>query len=547
MKIVSWNINGIRATRNGVKEMLDSLDGDIICLQETKVTRDLLDEPTAVVEGYNSYFSFSRGRSGYSGVATFCRDNATPLAAEEGLSGLLTNHTGAVCCYGDTEEFSEEELQGLDNEGRAVITRHKIITREEQEETLTVINVYCPRADPEKPERKTYKLRFYHLLQARAEAILRSGGHVIILGDVNTSHRIIDTCDPKDPEFFEDNPGRKWLNQFLVHRNGDATGSGSAGKEEESPLAAAEEQTGGLFLDSFRFFHPTQQNAFTCWCTNTGARLTNYGSRIDYIFGDRALVENEFEDSVLMPEVEGSDHCPVKANLRCRLVAAPKCPALCTKYLPEFAGKQQKLSQFLVKIDRMTSNHLVAEEKLQSSQNTTEALENRSPAGDMGQAKVQRKQWRTDTSKKGAKRQKTDLPSGQASLLGFFKPANAKDQAAKATVNKNSPKIEQCQDTKSKVPNGNCAVTLEEPAAGGTPEFQAKPQADFWKTLLKGPAPPPVCKGHSEPCVLRTVKKEGPNCGKQFYVCARPEGFSSNPDARCNFFLWVSKKVSSSR
>lgn len=244
MKVVTWNINGIRAFRGGIKKALDSLDADVICIQETKVTRkwlaiavsktrelssrkapqsewnyrknkkltlnflstgDLLDERIAIVDGYNSYFSYSRGRSGYSGslqryknsffvnepwkllfflcilciilfqlcqvsavnsvqtykinctlyillkreksscktalypihmtclaflmctgVATYCKDSATPFAAEEGLTGLLTIHKGAVGCYGDHTEFSSEELQLLDNEGRAIITQHRI-------------------------------------------------------------------------------------------------------------------------------------------------------------------------------------------------------------------------------------------------------------------------------------------------------------------------------------------------------------------------------------------------------------------------------------
>ncbi len=106
MKIVTWNINGIRTFKNGIKNILDSFDADIICVQETKVTRkcfketrdfewvdkahapffyhlitltaqhiffsgDLLDEKTAIVDGYNSYFSFSRARSGYSGKASY--------------------------------------------------------------------------------------------------------------------------------------------------------------------------------------------------------------------------------------------------------------------------------------------------------------------------------------------------------------------------------------------------------------------------------------------------------------------------------------------
>ncbi len=69
-----------------------------------------------------------------------------------------------------------------------------------QEHQLTVINVYCPRADPEREDRKAFKQRFYQLLQVRAESILRNGSHVIILGDVNTSHRKIDHCDPDESE-----------------------------------------------------------------------------------------------------------------------------------------------------------------------------------------------------------------------------------------------------------------------------------------------------------------------------------------------------------
>lgn len=208
LRVVSWNINGIRShlqgagyeepsncTARAVGRILDKLDADIVCLQETKVTRDVLTEPLAIIEGYNSYFSFSRNRSGYSGVATFCKDSATPVAAEEGLSGLLATLNGDVNCYGNMDEFTQEELRALDSEGRALLTQHKIRTQDGDEKSLTVINVYCPHADPGKPERLTFKMRFYHLLQIRAEALLAAGSHVIILGDLNTAHRPIDHWD----------------------------------------------------------------------------------------------------------------------------------------------------------------------------------------------------------------------------------------------------------------------------------------------------------------------------------------------------------------
>lgn len=66
-----------------------------------------------------------------------------------------------------------------------------------------------------------------------------------------------------------------------------------------------------------------------------------------------------------------------------------------------------------------------------------------------------------------------------------------------------------------------------------------KVDSAVWKSILSGPRPPPLCSGHKEPCVLRTVKIKGPNQGRQFHCCARPQGHSSNPEARCNFFKWV--------
>ncbi|KAL6119314.1 apex2 [Pungitius sinensis] len=549
MKIVTWNINGIRTFRGGIKKALDSLDADIICVQETKVTRDLLDERTAIVEGYNSYFSFSRGRSGYSGVATYCKDSATPFAAEEGLTGLLTNHEGAVGCYGDQKEFSSEELQPLDNEGRAVITQHRIMCRE-KEEMVAVINVYCPRADPEKPERKQFKLQFYKVLQCRAEAILKEGSHVIVLGDVNTSHRQIDHCDPSDTDDFSENPGRKWLNSFL-HSGREEVAMKAEDPNEESDAASQDANRSGKFVDTFRLFHPTRTSAFTCWSTLTGARQTNYGTRIDYVLADRRLAEEQFVAADIMPEVEGSDHCPVWGRLGCRLLASPKPPALCTRYLPEFAGKQQKLSRFLVKVDQTS-----ARAALPGSQEEGEKRENSNPSG-AGSVGGKRRALTSDPAVPKGKKTKTVKTSSnpQGSLLSFFKP-----KPSSAFPSTGAPP-QQCVEKAHRVGASHKAPQLSTSGGGGaeddhaaatakpltarraagSPDANKGASSGFWKSVFHGPPPPPCCKVHGEPCVLRTVKKEGPNVGKQFFVCARPQGHASNPEARCNYFTWVDR------
>ncbi|XP_056896633.1 DNA-(apurinic or apyrimidinic site) lyase 2 [Takifugu flavidus] len=556
MRVVTWNINGIRTFRGGIKKALDSLDADIICVQETKVTRDLLDAQTAIVDGYNSYFSYSRGRSGYSGVATYCKDAATPFAAEEGLTGLLTTHEGAVGCYGNQAEFSRDELQMLDNEGRAVITQHKV-NCQDKEEALTVINVYCPRADPEKPERKQFKLHFYQLLQRRAEAILKDGSHVIVLGDINTSHQRIDHCDPSDKDDFDENPGRKWLNVFLH----------GVGQEEEAVEAAEFSEvistlpgSGGKFVDTFRYFHPTRANAFTCWSTLTGARQTNYGTRIDYIFADRHLAKEQFVAADIMPEVEGSDHCPVWGQLSCSLLPSTKPPPLCTRYLPEFAGKQQKLSHFFVRTDQKSSLPEQSE-TLPGSQEEEEKRENLSPVADKtGQKRLLKSDSALPKGKKTKSVKTASNPQG--SLLSFFKPKVTNvivsgDTPVGQRENRQKPdavapsQISRTADVSATAGgeaelrcNGSqpCSSTEENEQRTPTPQAAKKSSSSvFWKSVLHGPPPPPSCKVHGEPCALRTVKKEGPNMGRQFFVCARPQGHVSNPDARCNFFEWVDK------
>ncbi|XP_007422264.1 DNA-(apurinic or apyrimidinic site) lyase 2 [Python bivittatus] len=527
MRLVTWNVNGLRAAAGsaGLRQLLDSLGADVICLQETKITRDLLEEPLAIVEGYSSYFSFSRTRSGYSGVATFCKASATPEAAEEGLSGLFTKHGGAVGCYGNTEDFAADELKALDSEGRAVITRHRIHTSEQQETVLTVINVYCPRADPEKPERGDFKLQFYHLLQARAEALLRAGGHVVILGDINTAHRPIDHCDPGDLESFQEHPGRRWLDTFLWEPGRDS--------ENEN-----------LFVDTFRLLNPSQAEAYTCWCNVTGSRHLNYGTRIDYILADRALALLELTDAQIMPEVLGSDHCPVQAVLKSICLAAPRCPLLCTRFLPEFAGTQQKLSRFLVKVEQ---NSLPEKGQKRSKAE-------RSPLG-------------------GSKKRRTGpAQKGQGDLRSFFRAPNlgaepmdgGRCQAVLNVAQRaaedsgKEPPMENAERTADKCGVEEVSGVTQAPV--GSPKKESskgvtsketmncekdtlpsmRNQSALWKSLLPGPAHPPHCKAHKEPCVLRTVKKQGPNCGRRFFVCARPLGKPSDPRARCDYFLWAS-------
>ncbi|KAL3852714.1 hypothetical protein ACJMK2_016332 [Sinanodonta woodiana] len=566
MKILTWNINGIRASKVNLKTLFDSLDADIICLQETKVTRDQLDEPTALVDGYNSYFSFSRKKSGYSGVATFCKDSAIPFCAEEGLSGCLTTKAeGSIGHYGYQSCFSAEELVSLDAEGRAVITQHKIRDKNGEEKNLAIINVYCPRADPDKEERHLYKLRFLALLQTRAEALLESGSHVLVLGDINTTHKSLDHCDPNHEEFTK-KPSRIWLNQFLWPANRDPELPEVVDKEGY-PFVTMHTK-GGLFVDTFRHLYPDKQEAYTNWCTVTGARGTNYGKRLDYILADIPFTENYLADSVIMVLVEGSDHCPYKIELTCPVVSALKCPQLCTKNMPEFAGKQQKLSSFFQKISKeekfdstidlndesnnTLGSKLPNELKMLGSQDLQDAKKNN--------AKNLAKKRESDLiAEQVTKKKKLDPKLGQkqSSLINFFTKmsspitSNASETMLRTEntgqiLTETDEILSSSQESSSSIQSESDLNSVKEAneLKSEAKEFQPvnKPTSlDAWKKILKGPPQPPLCKGHKEPCVLRVVKKAGPNKGRQFFTCARPEGQKNNPEARCDCFLWVDK------
>ncbi len=342
--------------------------------------------------------------------------------------------------------------------------------------------------------------------------------------------------------------------------------------DEESDETSTDPGHYRKFVDTFRYFHPTRTNAFTCWSTLTGARQTNYGTRIDYIFADCQLAREQFVAADIMPEVEGSDHCPMWGQLSCSLLPCSKPPPLCTRYLPEFAGKQQKLSQFLVKVDQKSSQ---SEQTgaLPGSQDEEERRENLNPLG-VGNISGKKRLITPDSDVPKGKKTKTVKTSSkpQGSLLSFFKPKLTN------VVSSTEAPVRQCENTLSldKVTSSQNALESSvtssapeetEPVCDGSPQLSTTEQNDsnmkpkhltpqptgrhsaakkgassvFWKSVLHGPPPPPSCKVHGEPCVLRTVKKEGPNVGKQFFVCARPQGHASNPDARCNFFAWVDK------
>ena len=290
----------------------------------------------------------------------------------------------------------------------------------------------------------------------------------------------------------------------------------------------------------------------------TGARATNYGTRIDYIFGNKTLVQDNFTDSVIMPDVEGSDHCPVQATLKCSFIPAKKCPRLCSKFLPEFLGKQQTLSSFFVKKSKSEKEAELASQESHMSSKCTLAkaptvIESKFFSKSAPAMKRSTSSQSNQASKKLKRDDKKPSATKQGTLFGFFNKNKANNKEPSFNSNSSTPDDSSSESSQS-LSNSQESKQISNAKTDTKPVYlntdlnsnatkDRTSTVNSWKNLLKGPPPAPLCKGHKEACVLRTVKKDDSlNKGRQFWVCQRPDGEKNNPLARCDHFEWVEKK-----
>ncbi|CAH8344735.1 unnamed protein product [Eruca vesicaria subsp. sativa] len=580
MKIVSYNVNGLRqrvSQFDSLLKLLDSFDADIICFQETKLRRQELTSDLTIAEGYESFFSCTRtcekGRTGYSGVATFCRvksaslscEVALPVAAEEGITGLVNSsfsrggkNESSVIAEG-LEEYEKDELLRIDQEGRCVITDHG---------HFVVFNVYGPRAVADDAERIEFKHRFYDVLERRWECLLRQGRRVFVVGDLNIAPFAMDRCEA-GPD-FEKNEFRKWFRSLLVER-------------------------GGSFSDVFRSKHPERKDAFTCWSSSSGAEQFNFGSRIDHILvagsclheeGDQhghnfiachvkecdILTEYKRFKNENMPtrwkgglgvKLKGSDHVPVFTSFD-DLPDIPQhsTPPLASRYLPMIYGFQQTLASVLMKRQANEQAKAIEVSCSSSSQSnatpscveiSTGPLRNCSSTGispeetsggssnnlsdRMCVSSVRAENISRDGNKKKVRR----IQSSQLSLKSFFT-----SKSASCVSSSQSSQVESITEptVSSKVEDELTSTSSQEQDQSGSSAKQKNDAALVeWQriqNLMQNSIP--LCKGHKEACVARVVKKPGPTFGRRFYVCSRAEGPSSNPEANCGYFKWASSK-----
>jgi exodeoxyribonuclease-3 len=254
MKLISWNVNGLRAAlKKGFLEWMNAQDVDVVGIQETKADVEQLPEEVVkpVLSGKQWYacFASSKVKKGYSGVALFCKEK--PDHVEYGMG-----------------------VKRFDDEGRYIAVHFK---------DIVIINCYFPNGGGG-PERLSYKMDFYKTFLKHIQAYRTKGKKVIFMGDVNTAHTESDLARPKDNE---KNTGflpmeRAWLDEAVAAQ----------------------------YVDTFRHLHPEARGAYSYWDMKTRARERNVGWRIDYIFVD-AVMKKKISRAEIHADIFGSDHCPI--------------------------------------------------------------------------------------------------------------------------------------------------------------------------------------------------------------------------------------------
>lgn len=255
MKLISWNVNGLRAVvGKGFADFFHEANADIFCLQETKMQEEQVDDHIkSIFEGYHMYWN-SAIKKGYSGTAIFTKNK--PISVTYGIG-----------------------IEEHDQEGRVITAEF---------ENFYLVNCYTPNSKRELARldyRMIWENEFRNYLLK-----LDKRKPVILCGDLNVAHQEIDLKNPK-----------------TNHRN--------AGFTDEERGKMTELLEAG-FTDSFRYLYPNKENCYSWWSYMFHAREKNVGWRIDYFIVSKRL-EEKIVESTIFADVLGSDHCPV--GIQCNL------------------------------------------------------------------------------------------------------------------------------------------------------------------------------------------------------------------------------------
>jgi len=251
IKIISWNVNGLRAVfQKDFPASFRKMDADVVLLQETKLQEDQRTDDMIRIDNYDSYWSYSTAKMGYSGVAAFTRIKPKQIKTGIGISRY-------------------------DAEGRILeLDFGKFI----------LFNIYFPNGQMS-DERLQYKMDFYRDFFQYADELKKKKKSLIITGDFNTAHNEIDL---KHPKANENRSGFLKIEREVLD---DIVSRG--------------------YIDTFRHFYPDAIK-YSWWSYRSNARKNNVGWRIDYVFVSRDMIEKGWvKEPFILNDIFGSDHCPV--------------------------------------------------------------------------------------------------------------------------------------------------------------------------------------------------------------------------------------------
>ncbi len=253
IKLVSWNVNGIRAVSKKEEfwNWFDNTDADIINFQEVRAEMSKIPKKLLNIEGYDTHFNEAE-KKGYSGVGTYTK--IEPVNVTQGLG-----------------------IEELDAEGRVLKIEYP---------DFVLFNIYFPNSGME-AKRLDYKVDFCDALLDIVVDLKNNGKNVVITGDYNIAHHPIDVYNPANCE-----------------------GKSGYLPEERAWLDKLEEAG---FIDTFRLFDEGENN-FTWWSYRTKARERNAGWRLDYFYVNEEI-KDKVKSATILNEVYGSDHCPVTLEL----------------------------------------------------------------------------------------------------------------------------------------------------------------------------------------------------------------------------------------
>ncbi|PAF43080.1 exodeoxyribonuclease III [Helicobacter sp. 11S03491-1] len=251
MKLISWNVNGLRACMNkGFMDFFRSVNADIFCIQESKMNPQ---QAQFDFEGYEEFWNWAE-KKGYSGVAIFSKNKPISVSYDMGIA----HH---------------------DKEGRIITAAY---------EDFYLVNVYTPNSKRDL-ERLAYRMEWEDDFRKFLKNLEKTKP-VIVCGDLNVAHKEIDLKNPK-------------------------TNRRNAGFTDEERGKITQLLDSG-FTDTFRYFYPDLQEAYSWWSYMGKARENNTGWRIDYFLCSETL-NSKLKNAFIYPEIMGSDHCPVGIEIQC--------------------------------------------------------------------------------------------------------------------------------------------------------------------------------------------------------------------------------------